>query len=110
MSAFKEQVAADVSGVFMNLDEFGEEHDLNGTTCTCVVQSPTAREQFQQGLEYRGYEGRGGTTVIVHVAKDSLPEVPAHGEVYTLDGEIMEVDTCIDDMGMLSITLHQNVR
>lgn len=110
MSAFKEQVAADISGVFLELDEFAEEHELNGTTCTCVIQSPTAQEQFQQGLAYRGFEGISGEKIIVHVAKDSLPEVPAHGQVYSLDGELMEVDSCIDDMGMLSITLHQNVR
>ena len=110
MSAFKEQIAADVASVFLNADEFGEEHELNGVICTCVVQSPTAQERFQQGLDYQGYEGISGRIVVVHVAKDSMPEVPIHGEVYTLDGEIMEVDSCVDDMGMLSITMHQNVR
>ena len=33
MSAFKDLVAADNRNVFLNMDEFGEEHDLNGTKC-----------------------------------------------------------------------------
>ena len=34
---FKEQVAADLTRVFMNPEEFGEHHDLDGTACICVV-------------------------------------------------------------------------
>ena len=109
MSAFKEQVAADITEVFLNIDEFGEEHDLNGTTCTCVVQSPTAQETFLQGLKYREYEDIHGQVVIVHCRKDDLDEVPVEGIRFDLDGEIYLVDSCVDDMGMLSITLHGNM-
>ena len=110
MSTFKEQAALDVASVFLNADEFAEEHEINGTNCNCVVQSPTAAEQFQQGEKYDGYEGISGRIIIVHIAATDLPEVPIEGETYTLDGKIMQVDTCVEDMGMLSITLHENVR
>ena len=106
MSTFKNMVAADISGVFLNMNEFAEEHDLNGIRCLCVVQSPTARESFLQDKKYSGFDGVHGKTVIVHVRKDSLPDLPAEGQRLDLDGEILLVESCVDDMGMLSIELH----
>ena len=37
MSAFKDAVSKDVKAVFLNLDEFANEHTLNGKTVVCVV-------------------------------------------------------------------------
>lgn len=105
MSAFKECLEQDLD-TFINIDEFAEEHDLNGTMTHCVVQSPTARETFLSQDRYSGYDGVHGKAVVVHVAKDSLPEVPVEGQRLDLDGEILLVASCIDDMGMLSIELH----
>ncbi|WP_295157143.1 hypothetical protein [Selenomonas sp. AE3005] len=108
MSAFKDMLAEDLTNVFINADEFADEHEINGETILCVVQSPTEQEKFLQGLDYRGFEGIHGQTTIVHVKKELIGEVPAEGEVMTLDGEPMVVDSCVDDMGLLSITLHFN--
>ncbi len=106
MSEFKDMVASDIDEVFLNIDEFGEEHDLNGVSCVCVVQSPTARELFLNMSKYEQYEGVHGKLIIVHVAKKSLPEVPAEGQRLDLDGEILIVASVVDDMGMLTIELH----
>lgn len=108
MSAFKDMLKADLDNVFINAEEFADEHELNGQTVTCVVQSPTEQEKYLQGLDYRGFDGVRGQTTIVHVKKEIIGEVPAEGEVITLDGELMLVDSCVDDMGLLSITLHFN--
>lgn len=109
MSAFRDQLEADMD-VFFNADEFAEEHELNGTMCNCIVQSPTARETFLQNMDYGRYEGISGKVTIVHVRKEDLPEAPTEGMAFTLDGEIMLVASCIEDMGSLSITLNQNLR
>nr|DAL33563.1 MAG TPA_asm: Gifsy-2 prophage ATP-binding sugar transporter-like barrel, 4 helix bundle.7A [Caudoviricetes sp.] len=105
---FRDSLPAD-KAVFFCPDEFAEEHDLNGTVCPCIVQSPTARETFLQGVSYDGYDGISGKTVIVHVATDKLPEIPREGQVFTLDEETMTVNSCVNDIGILSITLHQHV-
>ena len=102
---FKESLVPDLD-TFLSTDEFAEEHKLNGTLCRCVVQSPTARERFLQSKANEGMEGIHGKTVIVHVRKDSLPDLPAEGQRLDLDGEILLVESCVDDMGMLSIELH----
>jgi hypothetical protein len=109
MSAFKDMVAADMDAVFLNLDEFADEHDLNGTVCACIVESPSKRERFQQGKDYEGYEVVHGATVTVHAKKSDVGEVPAEGERFDLDGEIHYVAFCVEHMGMLSIELRANI-
>ena len=37
MSAFKDMVAKD-RDIFLNLEELGEEHDVSGSTITCLLQ------------------------------------------------------------------------
>ena len=50
MSGFKDMVAADNEKVFLNLDEFAEEHDLNGTTCKCILQDVYVTEQTRRSM------------------------------------------------------------
>ncbi len=101
---FKQYVERDWD-VFINMEEFADEHDLNGTQCKAVVQSPTDQERFIDGLKYHDYDGIHGIEVVVHVRKDALPEAPIDGQVFYLDGKIFRVAECIDDMGILSIKL-----
>lgn len=104
---FKDTLKADLD-VFLCLDEFGEVHNLNGRDVTCIVQSPTAREWFQ-GQKYAGYEGISGREVVVHAKTKDLEETPREGQILTLDGDPMLVSDCVDDLGIVSITLQQNV-
>ena len=108
MSTFKEQLASDLENTFLNLDEFAEEHEVNGKTVTCIVQSPTEQEMFQQGIAYSGYEVTHGNLTILHIKKDDFGDTPAESQIVTLDGEDGEVQSCIEDMGLLSIYLHIN--
>ena len=107
MSTFKEQVAEDLD-TFINLDEFADEHDVNGVAVKCVVQSPTEQEMFQQGIAYNGYEVTHGNLTILHIKKDDFGETPVESQVVELDGESGLVKSCIEDMGLLSIYLEFN--
>ena len=102
---FKEQVADDID-VFLDMDEFAEEHDLNGTATVAIVQSPTAKERFSgTARSYDVYDGVTGTDVVVYCRANALPEIPVEGQRFTLDGEIYLVSQCVDEMDVLSITL-----
>lgn len=109
MSAFKDIVASDMDDVFLNMDEFAEEHDLNGTVCACVVESPTTKERFSQGEKYEGYDAIHGLTVIIHVKKADIAEMPVEDQDFTLDDELFQVDSCTEHMGMLTIRLRANI-
>lgn len=108
MSTFREQIAEDIKNIFLNPDEFAEEHELNGKTCICNVQNPTEQEMFLQGESYEGFEVTHGGLITVYVAKDDFGELPSEGQTFTLDGEYCVVDDASDEKGLLRITLHKN--
>jgi hypothetical protein len=105
MMGFKEQVAADLARVFMNPDEFAEEHDLNGTVCLCVIEAQRTEEKYLRGAVYDPYEGLHGVGVTVHVEARLLPDIPVEGMQFNLDGKVMIVDACTQEAGLLSIVL-----
>lgn len=105
MNALKEDLNEDLRDVFFDVDEFAEEHDLNGTVCLCVVGKPRTEEKYIRGATYDAYEGIHGASVTVHVESRLLPEIPVEGMRFDLDGEIMLVDSCTHEAGLLSIAL-----
>ncbi len=111
MSAFKDMVAADCSGVFINPDEFAEEHNLNGSTCSCIVQNITSDYDMTSGnMEARKYYDLYGEHKEVNVVKSSLTETPVYGQSFYLDGELYTVMEVADDMGILTIVMVANNR
>lgn len=114
MSGFKDQVDSDISLVFLNCDEFAEIHNLNGIECVCIIQSPTTREKMLTADKYSGYEGIHGETLIIHVKQSELEELPEEqmpieGQIFRVDDAIYTVESCVAEMGMLTITLGGNV-
>lgn len=105
---FKDQVAADLD-TFINLDEFADEHVLNGDMVKAIVESPTSQERWITGKEYGVYNGLEGNLYIVHCRKADLSDVPVYDQRFDLDGIICIVDSVIDDMGILTIELHAEV-
>lgn len=106
MSAFKDAADADIMDVFINEDEFADEHDLNGVTCRAVVQGElTGERKFWRGAVY---DDVYTAAVAVHVKKECLPEVPVRDEIFSLDGKLFTVENCTDDMGLLTIELTAN--
>lgn len=103
--SLKAMVCRDIGKVFLNPNDFAEEHDLNGTICLAVVEGVTAKERILKGAFYEGVYGK---TVFVHTAKTSLTGVPVQGEIFKLDGKIFYVEECTDDFGMLTIELRCN--
>ena len=105
MNTFKEDLTEDLRDVFFDVDEFAEEHDLNGTVCLCVLEKPRTEEKYIRGATYDAYEGIHGASVTVHVESRLLPEIPVEGMRFDLDGEVMLVDSCTQEAGLLSIVL-----
>lgn len=103
MKTFKEQIAADNAAIFINDMEFADTHDLNGTECKAVVQDISVAEVAEDFGQ--AYTGIYGSRVQVNCLKESLPEVPVPLQVFVLDGKIYQVESCADDMGILTIQL-----
>ena len=103
--SFKDDVTSDLA-VFVNADEFAEEHNLNGTACLAIVEGLTSKERSAR--MGGNYEGVCGNVVIVHVAANLLDEVPVHDEIFYLDDKLYYVEDCTNDYGMLTIELRSN--
>lgn len=107
--AFKEQLAKDLE-IFINAEEFAAEHNLNGTTCLAVVEGPDARERFINSEPYNGYSGIYGSSVTVHCKTDVLDELPVQGQRFDLDDTIYIVASCVEEMGVVTVTLQAEMR
>lgn len=99
---FKDQVNADLD-VFLNLDEFGELHTINGVQLNIVIDNDKLKER-QAKAQY-GYEG----DLLFYVAKVSYGDLPAVGQIVRFDGEIYRVSDVQDAAGLLTITLAANM-
>lgn len=105
MSAFKDAVDADIMNVFLNMEEFAEEHILNGVTLPAVVEGLTAKGALTKPQHTPEFEGVSGQTVILHIKVADLPESITSGNAVELDGEIYRVGDITNDLGVLTITL-----
>lgn len=107
--SFKEMVEADNASVFLNLYEFAEIHNLNGTQCTAILQDISVLEtgSIDDTVECAGFYGK---RMLVNCRKSDLPEIPVAGQPFRIDNVLYLVETCAEDMGMLTIQLVSNNR
>lgn len=105
----KDQLALDLP-IFLNFDEFAEEHDLNGAYCIAVIQAPTANESFVSPRSRVSDTGISRLSVFVHCRTEDLPELPSQGNVFTLDGKLYTVANCVEECGLASIELQAETR
>ena len=99
---FKDQIALD-RAIFLNSDEFGELHIIDGMQLSVVLDDYELQKRKAKA-EY-GYNG----SLIFYVSKSALGSVPAIGQIMNFDGEIWRVMDVQDDAGLLTITLESNM-
>lgn len=97
---FKEMVAADNAATFLNLDEFGEIHTVEGQQITAIMDSQALKER-QAGAELSVAEA----SLLLYAAVGDLPEERAPGATLNIDGcEYIVSDWSVDE-GMATIAL-----
>lgn len=103
MSSFQDMVAQDIHNVFLDLDEFGEIHRFAGRKVRCVFDEDQLKDR--QGTDELNI---GESTVLVFARCEDLPKRQVPGNTIDIDGRIYEIDDWREDMGMATLTLHQN--
>ena len=102
MNTFKEMMAAD-RGIFLNLDEFGDEHVIEGQTITAVLDEETFAES-KKGEDI----GLAAFDFVLFARVEELPEQRASGESLNVNGKECTIVAWRTDGGMASIYLsHQ---
>jgi len=96
---FKEDVENDIS-FFLNSEEFAEPHNFEGVNIPCIVDD--------DALQQQKIKSASGTYVgkkLIHVKRADLKGRPAVDARILFDGKPYTVKDCIDNDGILSITL-----
>ncbi|MDP5277147.1 hypothetical protein [Chengkuizengella axinellae] len=99
----KEMIQED-NKVFLNLDEFGETHEINGKDMTVIIESNTLNDN---PLDYA--ERVFTSQIKLYVRKEDFGYTPAIEEPINVDGEPYTVTPPVhNDNGILVITLEAN--
>ncbi|UED76093.1 hypothetical protein [Brevibacillus sp. DP1.3A] len=109
MLNFKELVAQDIA-VFMNPDEFGDMHNIEGKNITVVIDADTLKEKSMNGASaYATHSGVMLSEFTMYVKCEDLDEKPWIGQRMTLDGELYLVTDVAETAGIYQITLGANI-
>ena len=110
MSAFKDMVAVDIEGVFINLDEFADTHTWNdgsGPTyqIKAVLDDDVLIRQYTSQFEFFGQDIH-----MIYSPAAGFKKKPKNGDAVHLDGNLYTVDRIEEDMGMYALFLTRGKR
>ncbi len=105
---FKEAVASDIKAVFLNFDEFGTEHTVNGKKIVIVMDDDMSAQRAREFMGGGIYDSdvsiyTGSKTFFAAAAE--LGFRPVIGNNLRLDGVNYTVINVFENMGVYEITL-----
>ena len=103
MSEFKNIIAQDVHGIFLNTDEFSDFHVINGVEMKAQVDSNEALER--EGKKGQNLDGVYVSQKLIYVAASDYGALPKQGSLVRMDGSTYRVTDAVDEDGVYSITL-----
>lgn len=104
---FKEQVAADLSTVFLNTAEFGDLRSIDGATAvrTVLADEVDSPRAGTGTTDNPGPDGVFAVDSVLYVRVSDLPARPAVGARMSVDGKLGNVVRVAEDEGLFSIRL-----
>lgn len=103
---FKEIIRADISDVFLNIDEFAVEHVINGRSMPALVDNNELIEREKKAKS--DMDGVNVKTTLIYVRARNFGALPPVGYHLTLDSMSYIVLDAINEDGVYSITLEAN--
>lgn len=100
---FKDVLQQDVKRVFLNIDEFGEMHDINGQEILVVIDE---NELIEREKRIKRNEGElHKKQLLFYVAAEDFGSLPSPGKTLRLDGKQYLITDAEDEGGIYSISL-----
>ena len=100
---FKDAISADIDNVFVNTNEFADEHEIDGQIIPCVIDTIVT-----QGDGDEAHIGTFVNQIRIHVRKSLIGIPPGEGDHMEVDGVVHLVTHVSDERGMLVITAEKN--
>ena len=101
--SFKEDILADLDEVFLNLDEFAEEHTIEGKKIS-VVMNNDQLETLKEGQIL----GLVEADMVIFAKVEDLPRDLDPGRFLNVDGRELIVVKAGRNMGLAEVALRQN--
>ena len=107
---FKEQIAKDNRTVFMNIDEFGDIHNVNGKDMIVLIDNNELvdREKRYQYRHSLYADGVYLKELLIYVHAEDFGPLPAIGRIVTFDNKTYIVSDAINEDGIYSLCLEAN--
>lgn len=102
MSDFKEMLARDIRGVFLDGNEFADWHTVEGKRILAVTD-PDALKELKASIDL------AESTLLFQAAVEDLPPRRPAGQVLNFDGKEYTIDDWAVNMGMAIIILSEPV-
>ncbi|AIY80246.1 hypothetical protein U728_503 [Clostridium botulinum 202F] len=98
--SFKDIVQNDINSVFINIDEFGENHYIDGVVKTVLVDNETLKERNQ-----KEYDGIIQADLLYFIKSKDLVKKIKVGELQRFDGAVYTVFDVKYDSGIYEVIL-----
>ena len=102
--SLKDEMLNDIDNVFLNLEDFGEKHIIDGKPIVCIVDD--------EALKIRSGSNElsvSESSLLLFAKESDLPKRKVSGEVLMINGKPYIVDDWKVNLGMAEVVLHQNV-
>ena len=100
---FKERIRQDIDTVFLNLEEFAEQHRIEGKEIPIVIDN-NELTKLKQGQIL----GLVDADMLIFGRCEDFPDDMNPGRLLNVDGREMIVTNTGVDMGMIEVALKQN--
>lgn len=101
--SFKDIVREDIQAVFFNLDEFAEEHTIDGRKMVCIIdQDANVASAVQSVMGVYAANRR------IYVKEEDMKVLPREANRLNLDGRFFFVTDARAEMGVFVIELQAN--
>lgn len=104
-AGFKELVYQDIHHAFLNPEEFGERHMVDGKEMTVIIDGNEVTERSRKQADSGRIEGIYLRQVMLYVSRQEFGSLPASGRILKLDRTSYRVMDATDEGGIYSITL-----
>lgn len=109
---FKETIKQDIRSVFLNFDEFGEIHKLNGKKRLVIIDENELTEREKKIRNSGKVKGVDGglhlKQLLFYIAAEDFGELPLPGNTLEFDGRKYVITDAENEDGVYSISLEAN--
>lgn len=106
MISFKDLIKQDNKNVFLNQEEFGETHNVDGKKMLVIIDN---NEMLEREKRYKNLEeGLHVKQILFYVSAADFGPLPQVNRIMKFDGGTYRVSDAIREDGIYSISLEAN--